>query len=304
MSTPFVPGPEDPYGLGTDIALLGDLKPVWGLATGFTNLGYALARRFRAELGSLFYDLGYGEDNTDMVNQALGPADVTQKAQALSAQALLDERVQTCRVSLVLVPQQGTLAISVTGTIPTGVPFTFVMAATSVTVALLAVNGVPVQQSPAGTPAPVTGSGGTTIVIEGGSSLPGPPGPPGPGGSASLTFNLNPNGYEDASGAEVVADQIDANLGTLGGTVTIELVASCLSQIGTATIRLRLGGSDNVADGTVVATLSPSTSSFVLANNASSVANPGGLQRLKLTIQSSAALQNAAVDRGSSITIR
>lgn len=301
MSAGFVPGPNDPFGLGTDIALLGDLNPVWGTVSSFTNLSYALARRFRAQLASLFYDLGYGEDITDMVNQAFTPAAVSQKAQALSNQALLDERVQTCRVSLVLTPQTGQLAIAVTGTIPTGQAFTFIMAATSMNVALLAVNGQPVQQ-PATAAAAATGS--TTVIIQGGSSEPGPAGPPGPAGSAQLTFNLNPNGYGDNSGAEVVVDQIEANLGALGGTVTIELVAAALSQSGTAAIRLRLGGSDNVADGTIVATLSPSTSSFVASNNNSTIANPGSLQRLKLTIQSSGAGQDALVQRGGSITIR
>lgn len=304
MSTAFVPGPDDPFGLGTDIALLGDLQPVWGLVTGFTNLGYALARRFRAALGSLFYDLGYGEDTTDMVNQAFTPAAVTEKAQALSAQALQDERVQTCRVSMVLIPQEKTIAISVTGTTPTGQPFTFVMSATAVTVALLAVNGAPVTQSPAGTAAPTATAGGTTIIVEGGGGGVPVPGPPGPAGGAQLTFNLNPNGYEDLSGAEAVQDQIEANLAALGGTIAIELVAACLSQSGTATVRLRLGGSDNVADGTIVATLSPSTPAFVMASNGSSIANPGGLQRLKLTIQSSAAGQDAQVNRGATITIR
>jgi hypothetical protein len=77
-----------------------------------------------------------------------------------------------------------------------------------------------------------------------------------------------------------------------------------LSQSGTATVRLRLGGSDGVVDGTVVATLNATASSFVDANNSSTIANPNGLQRMKLTIQSSAAGQNAQVDRGATITVR
>jgi len=302
MTVAFVPGPNDPFGLGTDIALLGDLTPVWGLVSGFTNLGYALARRLRAVLGSLFYDLGYGFDITDLVNQGLTPADVTRISVAIAVQCLLDERVQTCRVALVLVPQQGTLAITITGTIPSGVPFAFIMAATSLTVQLLAVNGQQVQQPAAPAPAPTTG--GTTVIIEGGSSVPGPPGPPGPGGSAQLTFNLNPNGYGDDSGAEVVVDQIDANLGDLGASITFELVAAVLSQSGTAVMRLRVGGSDGVADGTIVATINATTSSFVTQNNGSTISNPTGLQRLKLTIESSASGQDAQIDRGGTITIR
>src|SRR6185437_14086905 len=114
------------------------------------------------------------------------------------------------------------------------------------------------------------------------------------------TFNLNPNGYGDESGAEVVVDQIDANLGDLGASITFELVAAVLSQSGTAVMRLRVGGSDGVAVGTINAT----TSSFVTQNNGSTISNPTGLQRLKLTIESSASGQDAQIDRGGTITIR
>jgi len=302
MTVAFAPTAADPYGLGTDIVLQGDLNPVWGVATSFTNLGYALSRRLRAALGSLFYDLGYGFDLTDLVNQGLTPADVARISQAISAQCLLDERVQTCRASLSLVPQTGDLTISIAGTIAQGVPFTFVMAATSVTVALLTVNGTPVAQAQAANTN--TAAGGTTTIIVEGGNQPGPPGPPGPSGSASLTFNLNPNGYGDNSGAEVVVDQIDANLGALAASVTFELVAAVLSASGTSTVRLRLGGSDRLPDGEIVATINATTGSFVSKNNGSTVTNPTGLQRVKLTVQSSGASVDAEIDGGPTITIR
>jgi hypothetical protein len=304
MTVSAVASLADPFGLGTDIALLGDLNPVWGLVSGFTNLGYALARRLNAVLGSLFYDLGYGFCIPDMIHQALDPADISAAQQAIAGQCLLDERVQTCAAALTLDESTGTLTINITGTIAQGVPFTFILAATGVTVALLSVNGVPVSPAAAAsqnaTPAPA----GTTIIIQGGSSEPGPPGPPGPGGSAQLTFNLNPNGYGKDSGVEEVVDQIETNLGALAASVTFELVAAVLSQSGTATFRLRLGGSDGVADGTIVATITATTGAFVLKNNSLTIANPTGLQRLKVTIQSSAAGQDAQIDRGASLTIR
>jgi hypothetical protein len=294
----------DPYGLGVDIDLVDDLNPVWGLVAGFDNLGRALARRLKSALGSLFDDLGYGFDTTDLVHQALTPADVARISHAIASQCLLDERVQTCRASLALVPATGALTITITGTIPDGIPFTFVMAATSVTVQLLSVNGQAVQ-TPSNTNAAVaTTSGGTTIVISEGSSTPGPPGPPGPGGSASDSFNLNPNGYEDDSGTEYLADQIDVNLGALGSNVSFELVGKVKSAAGTATFRLRVGGSDGVADGTIVATITATTASFVRKSDGSTIANPGGLQPVKLTIASSALGQNAEMDRGATITIR
>lgn len=294
----------DPYGLGVDIALQGDLSPVWGLVAGFTNLGYALARRLHAELGSLFYDLGYGEDLTDILHQGLTPADVANISKRIAAQCILDERVQTCRASLALNTQTGELTITITGTIPQGVPFTLVMAATSVTVQLLSVNGQAVT-TPANTnTAPGSAAGATTIIVQEGSSLPGPPGPPGPGGSASWTGTLNPNGYADNSGAEVVVDHFDVNMAALASTLTFELVGSVRSQSGTATFRARMGGSDGVADGTVVATITATSASFTQKNNSSSQTNPGGLQRIKITVESPAPGQDAEMDSGGGLTIR
>lgn len=294
---------SDPFGLGTDIALLGDLNPVWGLVSGFRNLGYALARRLNAELASLFYDLGYGFCIRDLLHQDLGPADIAAISQAIAGQCLLDERVQSCGATLVLDDRSHLLTITINGTIAQGVPFTFIMAAKDVTVALLSVNGVPVAQATAAnTNAAPTGT--TTIIVQGGSSEPGPPGPPGPGGGAQLTFNLNPNGYGDSSGGETVQDQIDANLGTLGANITFELVAAVMSASGAATFRLRLGGSDGLPDGTIVATLSATTPAFTMKNNSSTIANPTGLQRLKVTVESSGAGQDAQIDRGATLTIR
>lgn len=293
----------DPYGLGVDIALQGDITPVWGLVAGFTNLGYALARRLNAELGSLFYDLSYGEDLTDILHQGLTPADVANISKRIQAQCLLDDRVQTCRATLALVPQTGELTITITGTIPQGVPFTFVMAATSVTVQLLSVNGQAVT-TPSNTNAATSTAGSTTVIVQEGSSVPGPPGPPGPGGSASWSGSLNPNGYADNTGAEVVVDHVDVNLGALASNITFELVGSVKSQSGTATFRLRLGGSDGVADGTIVATITATSASFTQKNGGSPQTNPGGLQRLKITVQSSAAGQDAEMDSGGTVTIR
>lgn len=292
----------DPFGLGTDIALLGDIKPAWGLVSGFTNLGYALARRLNAALASLFYDLGYGFCIPDLLHQDLSPADIASISQAIAGQCLLDERVQTCGATLVLDNRSHLLTITINGTIAQGVPFTFIMAAKDLTLALLSVNGVPVAETPAANQN--ANQGTTTVIIQTGSSEPGPPGPPGPGGGAQLTFNLNPNGYGDNTGAETVQDQIDANLGTLGGSITFELVAAVMSQSGTATFRIRLGGSDGLPDGTIVATITATTGAFTIKNNSSTIANPTGLQRLKVTIQSSGAGQDAQIDRGATLTIR
>jgi hypothetical protein len=289
--------PGDPNGLGTDIPLIDDLNQVWGLAAGFINLGYALARRYETDRGALFYDLDYGYNLTDLVNAGLTPTDVARHSQGAAAEALKDDRVQTARVGLTLVFETGELTIAVSGTTAQG-PFSLVMRASDVTVTLLAVNGL---QLAAAAPAATV-----TQVVQG---PPGPPGtstqgPPGPSGTASVTLNYDPDGYGDSSGAEVVVAQDDVNMGALAASVTLELVAAVLSQSGTATFRVRVGGGDRTVDGSIVATINATAASFVQKNNSSSFTNPNGLQRVKLTVQSSVSGQDAQIDGGATVTVR
>ncbi|HVZ89644.1 MAG TPA: hypothetical protein VHG72_21965 [Polyangia bacterium] len=305
----ITPTAADPYGLGTDIALLGDLNSVWGLVSGFTCLGYALARRFGSDLGSLAVvgDAAYGGGGGDLVNADLTPAQIPQIQARWGAQALLDERVQTCRVVIALNDQTSSLSIIVSGTTASGAAFQFIMAATGVTVALLSVNGAPVSSSSGATTASqqTTGSG-VTIVISGGGGGPGPPGPPGPGGGAQMTINLSPNGYgaDLTTGAETVVEQIDVNIGALAASVTAEMVAAVNSQSGTAVMRVRVGGGDRTVDGSIVATLNASSTSFTVENNGSTFTNPNGLVRVKITIQPSASGQDAQIDGGATVTFR
>lgn len=298
----ITPTAADPFGLGTDIRLLGGLNPVWGLVSSFENLGCALARRFNAVLGSLFYSLGYGFDISDLVNQALVPSDISRISQALAGQALLDERVGTCRAALSLVPQTGELTIAVTGTTAVGgAPFRFILAATDVTVTLLSVNGNPFSATAAAPSATFTGP--TTVIIGGGgSSEPGPAGPPGPSGSASESVPILD--VESALGTEDPQPQTqkEVNWGALPATVTITLNAMISSAAGSAVFKVRINGSDNVADGTVVATLTASSPSATATSGGSTIANPGGLGRLIVTAQSNGT--NDCQMRNATLTIR
>jgi len=304
----ITPTAADPFGLGTDVALFGDLNPVWGLVSSFTNLGYAIARRLGADLGSLFDDLGYGGGIGDLINAAMTPADVSRLQQTIAGQCLLDERIQTCRAAVSLNAQTSSLTITVSGTIAAGAAFVFILAATDVTVALLSVNGqaVAAASGSAATTQQTTGSGTTIVISGGGGGIPGPPGPPGPGGSAQMTINLSPNGYGPTldNGTEEVVEQLDVNIGALAASVTAEMVAAVKSQSGTAVMRVRVGGSDRTADGSIVATLNASSSSFTVENNGSTFTNPNGLVRVKITIQPSASGQDAQIDGGATVTFR
>lgn len=295
------PTPQDPFGLGTDIALLGDLNPVWGLVSGFTNLGYALARRLNAVLGSLFYDLGYGFDLNDLVNQDLLPTDIARLSQAIAGQLLLDERVQTCRAAIGLEFPSSTLTITVSGTTAVGAaPFVFILQASGITVALISVNGTPVAQA---NPQTVVAGPSTIIVGGSGSGQAGPPGPPGPSGSASESVPIAD--VESSLGSEdpQAQTQKEVNWGALPASITITLNGMFSSASGTSTFRVRINGSDNLADGTVVATITASSPSATPATAGTTISNPGGLGRVIVTVDSSGAGVDA-LGRNLTLTVR
>jgi hypothetical protein len=294
----ITPTAADPFGLGTDIALLGDLNPVWGLVSSFTNLGYAIARRLNAVLGSLFYDLGYGFDLNDLVNQDLLPGDVGRIAQAIAGQCLLDERIQTCRAALSFDSPSSTLTIVVSGTIATGQAFQFILSPNGLTVALISVNGQAVT-----TPAPATVSGPSTVIIQSGSATAGPPGPPGPSGSASQ--DVPTADLESSSGSEDPQAQTQKQIDwdSLPATVTLALSGMFSSASGTGTFRVRVNGSDGVADGTIELTITTSSASPAPATASATISNPGGLGRIIVTAQSSGAAVSCAA-RDLALTIR
>ncbi|HXJ47543.1 MAG TPA: hypothetical protein VNF91_00110 [Candidatus Acidoferrum sp.] len=292
------PTAADPLGLGVDIALQGDLNPVWGLVSGFTNLGYAISRRLNAVLGSLFSDLGYGFDLSDLVNQDLLPTDVARISQAMAGQCLLDERVQTCRAALSFDNPSSTLTIVVSGTIATGQQFQFILAANGITVALISVNGATVAPQQ-----PVTVvAGPSTVIVQNGTAAAGPPGPPGPSGSASQDIPIADVISSLGSEEPQPQTQKDIVWADLPATITIKLAGTISSAAGNGVFHVRINGSDGAADGTVVATLTASSSSPTLASNGSTISNPGGSGRLIVTATSNGS--NVCELRDATLTIR
>jgi hypothetical protein len=295
----------DPNDLGTDVALLTGLAPVWGLASGKLNLAYAIVRRLQTPRGGLFPDPDYGYDVVAWLNAslAIGPTGSAQLASlqaGISAEVLKDPRVQSVDVELNYAFATKLLTITLTLDTAEG-PFDLVLSASSVTVALLAVDGVTFA-------APAPTADNTTVIV----GAPGPAGPAGPagatggggGGSASLLLD-DSRLLASSSGAEEVLFQWDgADFGALpAGSLTAEMTASVFSASGTATFRLRLGGSDGVADGTVLATITHALASYQAKSATGTFTNPTGLLFVKITAQSSGAAIDARA-KGPTVTFR
>lgn len=284
---------------GTDINLVTDLAPVWGLVAGQANLINALLRRLVTPRNGLFYDPNYGFDVVALLNSAVTQVDVARIKAGIGAELRKDQRVLSLTVDVVFTFATKTMRIAISVNTAEG-PFDLVLAASAVTVELLSVNGVTV--TPAATP-------DNTNVIVGpvgpaGVGIQGPPGASGGGGSAALEFD-DARLLATSTGAEEVLYQWDgADFGALAaGSLTAELSASVLSASGTATYRLRIGGSDGVADGTVVATFTHAVAAFQAKTGTSTFTNPTGNLFVKVTAQSSGAGVDAKI-KGPVVTFR
>jgi len=122
---------------GSDIGFLNDLDPNFGLVSGTTNLGQALAHRLETPRGGLFYDPNYGTDIRSYLNEAIGPKTLPQLASDVQAECLKDERVLSCTCGVQFISASKSLKLSINVATAAG-PFTFILAVTSVTVTLLA----------------------------------------------------------------------------------------------------------------------------------------------------------------------
>jgi len=143
MATTVKFPPLDPSDLGTDVDVMDDFSPVWGLVAGRDNLGRAYYRRLNTPAGGLFYDATYGYDVKDLLNADLTTADISQAKAAIKAQLMLDERTQSVDVVLTFNKTLKTLTIAIKAETNDG-PFSLILRATSVTLAVLVIDGVPV----------------------------------------------------------------------------------------------------------------------------------------------------------------
>lgn len=122
--------------LGVDISCYPDLDAGFSLVSGYTALGQALARRLETPRGGLFYDPDYGTDVREMVNDVTTSASAQQRQQQIEAEALKEERVGTAAATVTYSPATSTATIKLAVDTAAG-PYTFILAVTSVSIAVL-----------------------------------------------------------------------------------------------------------------------------------------------------------------------
>jgi hypothetical protein len=277
--------PLDDTDLGTDVALTDDLDSVWGVVNGKTNLAMAIYRRLTTTRGALFYDPDYGFSLTDLVNAELSAADISASRGAIIAECKKDERVESANVTLTF--NQAMKALDIVVQLDSAIgPFDLVLRATALNVDILRLAGQDVLPTAARPDA---------VVVQ----VAGPQGPVGAtgsgvGGAGVGLFNQSAEKLVVTTNEEVIF-QDSMDFGLLGASITMQLTAMVLSLSGTSTFRLRFGGTDGVADGTVVATLTRGLATYALAAATATLVNPTGLLLVKVTAQNPVLAQAAKI---------
>lgn len=126
-----------PTDFGTDINGTSDLDPACGTVSGTAALGQALARRLETPRGALWYDADYGTDVRGRLNDALRGGSALHALQAdIEAECEKDKRVRRASATLIFTASSSALSVTIRCELASG-PFTFVLSADALTVALL-----------------------------------------------------------------------------------------------------------------------------------------------------------------------
>jgi hypothetical protein len=108
------------------------------MASGFRVVAEAIVRRWMTPRGGLIDDPNYGFDLTDGLSDDLDKAGLARMANSASAEALKDERVSACDVTILL---SAAGVFTVVGKVTTGQgPFRMVVSVSQVSVELLQVT--------------------------------------------------------------------------------------------------------------------------------------------------------------------
>lgn len=124
---------------GTTLSCVNDFSPDAKMVSGFRVVGEAIARRWITPRGRLIGYPNYGFDLTEYVNADVTDRDLAGLRAQASAEALKDERVQSCTVATSLATD-GVLTVTAEVVTAQG-PFRLVVAVSSVTLDLLSIEG-------------------------------------------------------------------------------------------------------------------------------------------------------------------
>lgn len=122
---------------GTDVSTFPVFDVTGRTISGVRAVAECSLRRFTTPHGSLAYDLDFGRDLRDLLNDDFDDVDLPAEAGAAEAELEKDERVLTASVTLDLDRAASRLTLSAGGTLADGRAFAFVLAITDVSSEIL-----------------------------------------------------------------------------------------------------------------------------------------------------------------------
>jgi hypothetical protein len=125
------------YGIDLDCGEEG-LSPTFELTAGRVALAQAIAHRLQTPRGGLLDDPNFGIDVRSWLNDSGSPVRVFALRQALLAEVLKDERVQSAQARVTFAPSGQTLTLQLSITpVDSDTPFALTLEVTRLTVELL-----------------------------------------------------------------------------------------------------------------------------------------------------------------------
>jgi hypothetical protein len=285
---------------GTEFRCLNDID--YGLSVETDEdkvIAYSIFRCLSTDKGALAAigdDPEYGYGLLRLVNSEFDNLDVSGEAGRIKQAAEYDPRVASADVKVSYNRSTETLTVEMQVTKQDGSVFDLVIGIDQLGPELLSVGGDP-----------IAAAGITTYVtaVEGARGPAGPPGEDGTGGgSAAARIDVQFTGefYDDTASEVLVFESLeDFDVLTLSATLDVSFLGITKSSgAATGTFKVRVGGTSGAVDGTVVATVTRTNTSYGNTQNVATYVNPGGLRYVKLTVNTSAAL-SAAYIKGASV---
>lgn len=267
-------------GLGTDWAIENDLEERIRLVTGRENLSLAVVRRLSTPRGGLFYDPDYGLDLRLWLSADFSLSDIQTMGAQIEDEVGKDERIQSVRATVLYDLSTERLEVTIDLVDEVG-PFQLVLGVSEVTVAIL--RGGTTQT----TAAPTVAAVAPAVVAEASGSGIGPRGPAGPPGSSgdeSFELAFDDDGEHLVEGTtETVIVSWLVNFSGAPATLSAALATSAKVGVAAGTLKLRVGGTENGIDGSVVATTSVTATTFTAKFVSGGFANPTGQTWVKVT---------------------
>jgi hypothetical protein len=130
--------PANSLDFGVDLSCVSDLQPHMGVVSGRRLVAEAIARRLQTPKGALLDDPNYGYDLVGQLDNDVQQGDLGRISSAVTTECLKDQRVFSASTTVSFALEELLVTISLVTNLG---PFSLVLQASQVTVAILSIGG-------------------------------------------------------------------------------------------------------------------------------------------------------------------